>query len=53
MAVSSKSTEEKRMMRKVFVFICLLLAVFLPAVLTEAQQPAVYRVGVLLPGAHW
>jgi putative tryptophan/tyrosine transport system substrate-binding protein len=41
------------MMQKVFVFICLLLAVFLPAVLTEAQQPAVYRVGVLLPGAHW
>jgi putative ABC transport system substrate-binding protein len=36
------------MSRKVFVFICLLLAVFLPAVFTEAQQPKkVYRIGYL------
>jgi hypothetical protein len=39
------------MSRKVFVFICLLLAVFLPAVFAEAQQPAkVSRIGYLLAG---
>jgi putative tryptophan/tyrosine transport system substrate-binding protein len=47
-AVSSKRTEEKRMTRHVFVFICLLPAVFLPAGLTGAQQPKkVYRIGYL------
>jgi putative ABC transport system substrate-binding protein len=36
------------MSRKVFVFICLLLAVFLPAVFAEAQQPRkVPRIGYL------
>lgn len=37
------------MSRKVFVFICLLLAVFLPAVLAEAQQPVgkIARIGIL------
>ena len=36
------------MSRKVFVFICLLLAVFLPAVFAEAQQPKkVPRIGYL------
>ena len=31
-------------------FVVVLLAV---AVIAQAQQPKVYRVGVLLPGAHW
>jgi hypothetical protein len=34
------------MSRKVFVFICLLLAVFLRAVFAEAQQPKkIFRIG--------
>ena len=38
------------MSRKVFVFICLLLAVFLPAVFAEAQQTKkIYRIGYLSP----
>jgi ABC-type uncharacterized transport system substrate-binding protein len=36
--------------RKIFVFICLLSAIFLPAVSTEAQQPAkIARIGYLSP----
>jgi putative ABC transport system substrate-binding protein len=42
---------EERMNRRIFVFICLLPTVFLPAVLTEAQQPAkIPRIGVLSLG---
>jgi putative ABC transport system substrate-binding protein len=38
------------MSRRVFVFLCLLPTVFLPAVLTGAQQPKkVYRIGYLSP----
>jgi putative ABC transport system substrate-binding protein len=40
-------------MSRIFVLSCLLPAVFLLAVSTEAQQPRVYRVGVLLPGDAW
>ena len=47
-AVTSKTPEEQRMTRRVFVSICLLLAVVLPALLTEAQQPAKsFRLGYL------
>jgi putative ABC transport system substrate-binding protein len=47
-AGSSKRTGEKPMTRHVLVFICLLPAVFLPAVLTEAQQSGkVGRLGFL------
>lgn len=47
-AVRSKRTREQRMTRHVLVFICLLPTAFLPAVLTEAQQPAkVARIGFL------
>jgi putative ABC transport system substrate-binding protein len=50
-AVSSK-TGAKRMSRKVFVFICLLPTVFLPSVLTGAQQPRkLPRIGLLDPGS--
>jgi putative ABC transport system substrate-binding protein len=38
-AVSSKRTGEKPMTRPILIFICLLPTVFLPVVLTEAQQP--------------
>ncbi|HEV8725405.1 MAG TPA: ABC transporter substrate-binding protein [Candidatus Binatia bacterium] len=41
------------MNRRIFVFICLLPTVFLPAVLTEAQQPAkVPRIGCLVGGSR-
>jgi putative tryptophan/tyrosine transport system substrate-binding protein len=47
-AVSNKNTRENRMSRKVFVFVWLLLAVFLPAVLAGAQQAKkVPRIGYL------
>jgi len=40
------------MSRKVFVLICLLPAVFLPAVFTGAQQPArILRIGILVPSS--
>jgi putative ABC transport system substrate-binding protein len=46
-AVSSK----KRMTRRLVVFVCLLLTVFLPVVLAGAQQPKkVFRMGVLALG---
>jgi len=48
-AVNSKRIGEKRLTRHVLVSICLLLAVFLPAVLIDAQQPAkVPRIGYLI-----
>jgi putative ABC transport system substrate-binding protein len=48
--VSGKTPEKKRVRRRVFVFICLLLAVLLPAVSIEAQQPKkVPRIGFLAP----
>jgi putative ABC transport system substrate-binding protein len=47
-AVSSKTPREIRAARRVVVFICLLLAVFLPTVSAEAQQTGkIYRVGRL------
>ena len=47
-AVSSKNKRAKRIGR-IFVLVCLLSTVFLPAVLTEAQQPTkVPRIGFLL-----
>jgi len=52
-AVSSKAPGEKRMSRGVVVFLCLLPTVFLPAVLTEAQQPTkVPRIGYLSGGSR-
>jgi ABC-type uncharacterized transport system substrate-binding protein len=43
---------EKRMNRSIFVFICLLPTVVLPAVLTEAQQPTkIPRIGYLSPNS--
>jgi putative tryptophan/tyrosine transport system substrate-binding protein len=45
--VSSKNKRAKRIGR-IFVLVCLLSTVFLPAVLTEAQQaPKVPRIGFL------
>jgi putative tryptophan/tyrosine transport system substrate-binding protein len=50
-AVSRKPTGEKGTRRRVFILICLLPTVFLPAVPAGAQQPKkVPRVGYLLPG---
>jgi putative ABC transport system substrate-binding protein len=49
-AVSSKHPGNKRVARRVVVFICLLLAVFLPAVSAEAQPGKVYRIGRLYGG---
>jgi putative ABC transport system substrate-binding protein len=47
-AVSSKRIGEQRVSIRVFAFICLLLAVLLPAVSTEAQQPGkIFRIGFL------
>jgi putative ABC transport system substrate-binding protein len=44
---------EKRMNRSIFVFICLLPTVVLPAVLTEAQQPTkIPRIGYLSPNSR-
>src|SRR3990172_1283652 len=51
-AVSSQRMGVRRMSRKVFVFICLLPTVFLPAALTGAQQPKkVHRIGHLGGGS--
>ena len=48
-AVSSKTLGEKLLSRRVVVFICLLLTVFLPALLTGAQQPQkFFRIGLLV-----
>jgi ABC-type uncharacterized transport system substrate-binding protein len=47
-AVSSKTRKEKRLSRRVIVFICLLPTVFLPVALTSAQQAKkLPRVGYL------
>jgi putative ABC transport system substrate-binding protein len=47
-AVSSKRIGEQRVSRRIFVFVCLLLAVLLTAVLTQAQQPGkIFRIGFL------
>lgn len=47
-----RNREESGMSKKLFRFAlgAMLLALSFPA---QAQQPKVYRVGVLLPGAHW
>jgi ABC-type uncharacterized transport system substrate-binding protein len=49
--VSSRTPEKKRMRRTVFVVICLLLTVLLPAVLPGAQQAKkIHRIGYLSLG---
>ena len=47
-AVSSKRRGEKRVSRRVVVFICLLLTVFLHGVSAQAQQPK--KIGILASG---
>jgi ABC-type uncharacterized transport system substrate-binding protein len=52
-AVSSKTPEKKHMRRRVFVVICLLLTVLLPAGFLGAQQPTkVPRIGYLAAAAR-
>src|SRR5438309_10350635 len=46
-AVSSKRIGDKRMIRTVFVFFCLLPAVFLPAGSAAQQTAKIFRIGFL------
>jgi len=48
-AVGSKGIGDKRMIRAIFVFICLLSAVFLPAGSAAQQATKVFRIGFLDP----
>ena len=50
-AFSTKSTGAKHMTRRVLIFVCLLLAVLLPAG-SEAQQSKIPRVGILFMGGR-
>ena len=46
-AVSSKRLGVQHVRTRVFVFICLLLAVLLPTVSLHAQQAQIFRIGFL------
>ena len=48
-----RSALSKSMTMIATILVCLLFTVFLPTGFSHAQQPRVYRVGVLLPGMHW